>query len=365
MKLIKYITSILIFGIISCVSAAPTYEKKINSEAEKKTIPVTLQLQWDPQMQFAGYFIANDLGYYQDEGLKVTFIPGGAMISPHEILASGKADFAISWLPKVLMNSKTKDKLQNIAQIFQRSKTIEVSWKNSNIKEPKNWRGKRVGTWELGDELELFAAMRKAGINPYNKNDVTIIKQTEGMSQLLNHKLDAAEAMSYNEYYQLLEAKNPQTGRNFRPDDFLTIDFNNPKLDTDMLQDGIYVRKNWISNPKNRDIAEKFLRASFKGWIFCRDHFDECIRRTQKDIPNFDLNLSKWQLKEVNDAIWPSPLGIGIMDRGLLLQTAKILKNYHFLKHDPNKDIYTTELAEKALKGLEDLDTKSVNYQKK
>ena len=126
---------------------------------------VRLQLQWAPQAQFAGYFAAAAEGYYEDEGLNVTFVPGGPDIIPQ--VAGSAADgpeFTISWVPKVLearLGTPPSD-LVNIAQIFQRSGTKSVSWKDSNITSPADFAGKKVGVWDFGNEFEVTAAARKA-----------------------------------------------------------------------------------------------------------------------------------------------------------------------------------------------------------
>ncbi len=127
--------------------------------------PVKFQLQWVTQSQFAGYYAAKDQGYYKDEGLDVTILVGGPDIAPQTVLASGGADLAESWLPKALAQSEQGGKLVNIAQVFQRSGTLEISWKDTNISKPEDWKGKKVASWLLGNEPEVFAAMRKVGID--------------------------------------------------------------------------------------------------------------------------------------------------------------------------------------------------------
>ncbi|MEP7361184.1 MAG: ABC transporter substrate-binding protein, partial [Chloroflexota bacterium] len=164
---------------------------------------VKLQLQWVTQSQFAGYFAAVDQGFYADQGLDVEILQGAVDIVPQTVVASGTAQFGIAWLPKVLASIESGADLVNIAQVFQRSGTLEVSWADSGITKPEDWRGKRVGNWGYGNEHELFAAMRKVGIDPENPADVTNISQDFTMDGLLNNDLDAAEAMIYNEYAQV------------------------------------------------------------------------------------------------------------------------------------------------------------------
>jgi NitT/TauT family transport system substrate-binding protein len=344
--------------------AQPTSAPAATTAPSGQLTPVKFQLQWVVQSQFAGYYAAADQGYYKAEGLDVNILVGGPDIAPQTVLANGGADLAESWLPKALAENEQGVKLVNIAQVFQRSGTLEISWKDTNITQPSDWKGKKVASWLLGNEPELFAAMRKAGIDPNNASDVTVVKQPFDMSLLLNRQVDAAQAMIYNEYAQVLESKNPKTGQLYQPSDLNVIDFN--KVGTAMLQDGVFARADWLNDPKNQDIATRFLRASFKGWAYCRDNFDACVNIVLKNGPTLGKGHMAWMLNEINALIWPSPLGIGIMDPNLYGQTVNISKTYQIIKNDPAKDAYRTDLAQKADSDLaaQGVDVKGANFQK-
>lgn len=359
-------------GAPAPTAAPPTAAPQPTSAPQATTAPATgqltpikFQLQWVTQSQFAGYYAAKDQGYYKDEGLDVTILVGGPDIAPQTVLASGGAELAESWLPKALAQSEQGGKLVDIAQVFQRSGTLEISWKDTNITKPDDWKGKKVASWLLGNEPEVFAAMRKVGIDPTNASDVTVVKQPFDMSLLLNRQVDAAQAMIYNEYAQVLEAKDPKTGQLYKPDDLNVIDFN--QVGTAMLQDGIFARADWISDAKNKDIALRFLRASFKGWIYCRDNFDACVQIVLKNGPTLGKGHMTWMLNEINALIWPSPNGIGIMDANLYKQTVDIALKYGILKNQPDASAYMNDLAQKANDDLTKagLDTKGASFQKK
>jgi NitT/TauT family transport system substrate-binding protein len=326
---------------------------------------VTLQLQWVTQSQFAGYYAAVDKGLYHAESLDVAIKVGAVEIVPQQVVATGGAQFGVAWLPKVLASREQGARLVNIAQIFQRSGTLEISWRDSGIVKPDDWRGKRVGTWGFGNEPELFAAMRKVGIDPNDPKQVTIIQQPFDMSLFLTRQVDAAQAMIYNEYAQVLEAVNPKTGHLFRPEDLHVIDFN--EVGTAMLQDGIFVREDWIAEAKNQDVALKFLRASIKGWVFCRDHYEECVDIVLKNGPTLGQSHMTWMLNEVNALIWPSPAGIGLMNAEAYDQTVQIARQYQIIKNQPDDGAYRTDLAQKALDELNrrGLDTRGLDFKKR
>ena len=322
---------------------------------------VTLQLQWVPQSQFCGYYAALDKGFWKEEGLDVTIKPGAVEIVPQQVVATGGADFGVAWLPKVLASIEQGANLVNIAQPFQRSGTLEVSWKDSGITKPEDWKGKKVGTWGFGNEPELFAAMRKVGIDPNNKADVTVIQQPFDMSLLLNRELDAAQAMTYNEYAQVLEAVNPKTGELYKPEDLNVISFQD--VGTAMLQDGVFVRGDWIQDAANQDTAVKFLKGVFKGWIYCRDNFDDVVNVVLKYGTTLGKGHQTWQLNEINKLIWPSPNGLGIMDAAAYKQTADIAQQFAIIKAAPKDGLYRTDLAQKALDALgSGVDTKGAGY---
>ena len=132
---------------------------------------VKLQLQWFTQAQFAGYFAAVDQGFYKKYGLDVDILEGGVDIVPQTVLAQGNADFAIAWVPKALQSREQGADITDIAQIFQRSGTLQVSFKDKNITDAAALKGKKVGNWGFGNEFELFAGMTKAGLEPGQGRD--------------------------------------------------------------------------------------------------------------------------------------------------------------------------------------------------
>jgi NitT/TauT family transport system substrate-binding protein len=320
---------------------------------------VRLQLQWVTQSQFAGYFAAVDQGFYEEEHLDVEILQGAVEIVPQSVVASGGAEFGLAWLPKVLASIEQGADLVNIAQPFQRSGTLEVSWADSGITTPEDWRGKRVGTWGFGNEHELFAAMRAVGIDPENAADVTVVQQDFSMDALLQRDLDAAEAMIYNEYAQVLEATNPDTGALYQPEDLNVISFED--VGTAMLQDGIFAQGAWLEDPANQDIAVRFLRASFKGWMWCRDNFEDCVQVVLDNGPTLGAGHQTWQLNEINGLIWPSPQGIGIMDAAAFDRTVDVAIEGEVITAEPADGVYRTDLAQQALDGL-DGDTTGANY---
>jgi NitT/TauT family transport system substrate-binding protein len=311
--------------------------------------PVSLQLQWAPQAQFAGYFAAVEQGYYEAQGLDVEIIDGGPDVIPQQVgSAEDGPEFTISWVPKVLEARESGSDLVDIAQIFQRSGTLSVSWADSEITSPEDFAGKKVGVWDFGNEYEVTAAASEAGLE--EGTDYEKVIQPFDMTLLLNREIDVAEAMIYNEYAQVLEAENPDTGELYQPEDLTVIDYN--EVGTAMLQDAIFARASWLADAANEETATKFLRASFRGWIYCRENPEDCVQYTIDAGSTLGAGHQAWMMNEINPLIWPSANGIGIMDPDLWQQTVDISLEGGVIGAEPGDDAYRTDLAEAALEGI-------------
>jgi NitT/TauT family transport system substrate-binding protein len=317
--------------------------------------PVKLQLQWFTQAQFAGYFAAVDQGFYEDAGLDVTILEGGVDIVPQTVLAQGQADYAIAWVPKALASREQGAGITDVGQIFQRSGTLQVSFANKNIKTVADLRGKKVGNWGFGNEFEMFAGLTKGGLDP--SKDVTLVQQQFDMQALLKGDIDAAQAMIYNEYAQVLEAKNPATGNLYQPSDFSTIDWNDEG--TAMLQDAIWANTEKLSSDTGyQERTVKFLEASIKGWAFCRDNAEKCRDIVVAKGSKLGASHQLWQMNEINKLIWPSPAGAGMIDKTAwdqtvsVAQSAKNAQGQTVLTKAPEGEAYTNEYVEKALANL-------------
>lgn len=308
--------------------------------------PINLQLQWVAQAQFAGYYAAVDQGFYTDEGLDVTILEGAVEIVPQQVVATGGAEFGLAWVPKALVSNEEEAGLVNVGQVFQRSGTLMVSWADSGITSPSDWEGKVVGNWGFGNEYELTAAIEKFGVNVGE-----LVAQSFDMEALLNREIDAAEAMIYNEYAQVLETVNPDTGELYQPEDLNIINWND--VGTAMLQDALWADADRLDDdPAYHETAVKFVEASLLGWIFCRDNPEECVDIVLDNAPTLGRSHQTWQLNEINALIWPSPLGVGVMDPDLWAQTADVATSEGILASPPDEDAYRPEIAWEAVTNL-------------
>ena len=334
-------------------------------ECESLT-PVKLQLQWFIQAQFAGYYAAIDQGYYADQCLDVSIVEGGVDIVPQQQLADGAVDFALSWVPKALASREAGANIVNIAQVFQRSGTLQVSFKDSGVTSPADFAGKKIGNWGFGNEFEIFAALTKAGLDP--AADVELVQQQFDMAALLAGDIDAAEAMTYNEYAMVLEAVNPDTGELYTADDLNVVSYEDEGVG--MLQDAIWASGDRLSDAAYRDTAVKFVAASLQGWAYCRDNVQGCADIVVSKGSMLGASHQLWQMNEVNKLIWPAAGGAGVIDKAAwdrtvaLSQETKNLEGSTVLTAAPDADSYSNDIVNEALAILDGLgvDTKGSGY---
>ena len=351
MKHLRYVLvfALLILVVTAC-GPATTPGAGSTPSTSGNTAPkdkVTLQSKWVAQAQFAGYYAAKEKGYYDAENLDVTIRPGGPDIIPEQVVASGQAQFGIDWLPSLLSSRESGSPLVNIAQVFQKSGMLSIRWKDIGLKGVDDYRGKKVAVWLGGNEFELYATLAKHGMDP--QKDLTIVSQPFDMNLLLNRDVVAAAAMTYNEYAQVLEVKNPKSGQLYQPSDLEIVDFN--QEGTAMLEDGIFSTQAFLNDAKNQDIAVRFVRASLKGWIYCRDNVSDCVDIVLKQGPTLPKGHQTWQMNEINKLIWPSPKGIGIVDPKSFARTAKISQQFDVIKK-ASSGAYRTDLAKAAVAKL-------------
>ncbi|HEV7848169.1 MAG TPA: ABC transporter substrate-binding protein [Mycetocola sp.] len=317
--------------------------------------PVKLQLQWFAQAQFAGYYAALDQGYYEDEGLDVEILEGGADIVPQDVLAAGDADYAISWVPKVLGSIEQGANITNVAQIFERSATTQISFTDKNITEPADLAGKNVGSWGYGNEWELFAGMQKDGVG---LDDINLVQQAFDMNGFLAGDIDAAQAMTYNEYAQVLETTNPATGELYQPDELNVINWND--VGTAMLQDAIWADAGKLDDQDYADTTVKFIKASIKGWVYAKDNPEEAAAIVTASGSTLGESHQLWMTNEVNKLIWPSTNGVGLIDEDAWVRTVAIALGTQnetgatIITTEPPETAYSNEYVQKALDELKE-----------
>ncbi len=225
---------------------------------------VTLQLKWVTQAQFAGYYVAQEKGFYDEVGLDVTINPGGPDISPPQVIAGGGADVIIDWMPSALASREKGVGLVNIAQPFKRSGMMLTCRKETGIKAASDFKGKTLGVWFFGNEYPFLSWMSQLGIPTKGGGDgVTVLKQGFNVDPLLQKQADCISTMTYNEYWQVIDAGIPA-------DDLLVFKYEDEGVAT--LEDGLYVLEERLSDAAFVERMARFVKASMKGWNWAREN---------------------------------------------------------------------------------------------
>ncbi|MEM6635388.1 MAG: ABC transporter substrate-binding protein [Pseudomonadota bacterium] len=225
-----------------------------------------LQLQWVTQAQFAGYYVALDKGYYEEEDLDVTILPGGPDIAPPQVLAGGGADVMLNWMPSALAAREKGLPVVNIAQPFKSSGLMLTCWKDTGITGPEDFKGKTIGVWFFGNEYPFLSWMSQEGIATDGGDGVTVLKQGFNVDPLLQRQADCISTMTYNEYWQVIDA-------GVDPSELVTFKYEEQGVAT--LEDGIYTLEQNLEDPEMVDKLTRFVRASMKGWKYAEANPDE------------------------------------------------------------------------------------------
>ena len=231
---------------------------------------VTLQLKWVTQAQFAGYYVAKDKGFYKDANLDVTIKPGGPDVAPPQVIAGGGADVVIDWMPSALASREKGVALVNIAQPFKRSGMELTCRADTGIKSPGDFKDKTLGVWFAGNEYPFLSWMAKLGLKTDGSaGGVKVLKQGFNVDPLLQKQADCISTMTYNEYWQVIDAGIPA-------EKLVVFKYADQGVDT--MEDGLYVIEDKLKDPAFVDKMARFVKASVKGFEWAREHPTEAAK---------------------------------------------------------------------------------------
>ena len=238
----------------------------MSGSAAQAADKLTLQLKWVTQAQFAGYYVAQDQGFYDAEGLDITIKPGGPDVAPAQVIAGGGADVVLDWMPSALATREKGVNLVNIAQPFKSSGMMLTCRKDTGIKSPADFKGKTLGVWFYGNEYPFLSWMSQLGLpTDGSAGGVTVLKQGFNVDPILQKQADCVSTMTYNEYWQIIDA-------GLSADELVVFKYQDQGVAT--LEDGIYVMEDRLKDPAFEDQMVRFVRASMKGWKWAEENPD-------------------------------------------------------------------------------------------
>lgn len=290
--------------------------------------PVTLNLQWVTQAQFAGYYVALEKGWYSEEGIDLTIRPGGPDISAIDAVRTGSAQFGTSLLADIIVSSQKANDLVSVLQVQQMNGLLLLAKKDSGIRTPADFKGKTVGVWLGNWEAQFDALIAKENIDP---NDFTLVSQGFSMDSFIKGDLDVASAMIYNEYYAVLES-------GIRADEVTVIDYADYGLD--FPGDVLFTSSKIIQD--NPDLVQKMVRASLKGWEYSIQHPEEAADIVMKYDTSGVLNRAHQisMMNELAKLVQVSIRPVGFSDRTDIRRTIDTLYSYKILDSQVNPDLF-------------------------
>ncbi|WP_413205912.1 ABC transporter substrate-binding protein [Rhodospirillum sp. A1_3_36] len=280
---------------------------------------LTLQLKWVTQAQFAGYYVAKDKGFYDEEDLDVTIKAGGPDINPSQVIAGGGADVVVDWMPSALATREKGVPLVNIAQVYQKSGMMLTCRKDSGITKPEDFKGHTLGVWFGGNEYPFLSWMSTLGFSTEGSNpDVTVLKQGFNVDPILQNQASCISTMTYNEYWQIIDAGIPASD--------LTV-FKYQDYGVATLEDGLYATEATLADPAMVDKLARFLKASAKGWAYAAEHPEEAVEIVlANDATGAQTEEHQARmLSEVNKLLEGSKKGFGYLDPEAYARTVKVL----------------------------------------
>jgi NitT/TauT family transport system substrate-binding protein len=294
-------------GLIGMIGAAQAADK------------LTVQLKWVAQAQFAGYYVAQAKGFYKAADLDVTVKAGGPDINPSQVIAGGGADVVVDWMPSALATREKGVALVNIAQTFTKSGLQLTCRKDSGIKAPTDFKGKTLGVWFAGNEYPFLSWMDKLGYKTSGAGaDVTVLKQGFNVDPLLQKQAACISTMTYNEYWQLIEA-------GMKADDLLVFKYEDQGVAT--LEDGLYTLEAKLKDAAAVDRLARFVKASMQGWQYAVDHQAEAVKIVlDNDTAGVQTELhQKTMMAEIAKLVVPGSKGLGYLDEAAYDRTVQIL----------------------------------------
>jgi NitT/TauT family transport system substrate-binding protein len=310
---------------------------------------VKLVLGWTVSPEWAGYYAAKSLGYYQKAGLNVSIQAGGPDVNTETLVGAGQGQFGADALNNVFASNDTGTNLVDVAQISSRPGLRLISLKSKHLNNPNSWKGKTIGVF--ASDNSLYATFAKYHINP--NSQVNIVQQGSNMNQFTSGQLDLASGYIFDEVGQIVASGIPMSKLNL---------YSYTQDGTSTLEDALF--ENGAYMQQNPAVSAKFVAASLKGWVYCRNNPNACVNMVDKAGAGGSKKFNQWSMNQFNQLLWPAPAqGLGYLKPAAIRQTATILYSTKVITKFPNLSALTgTSVYNAALKQLNGVDIKGTTY---
>ena len=236
----------------------------MQAQKNKRSTTVVFTPQWTAQSQFAGYYVAQELGYYREEGLNVQIAHPNATQGSDERIKSNTSQITTLQLAQAMQLIDQGTPLVNLLQTSMNNGLLIVSRRNMN---PMEQKGAKVALWRAGFTQLVECAANEADLQ------FEWVRAANMINLFVAGAVDASVAMSYNEYYQILQAGIKITEYNI---------YRFADHDCNIQEDGLYVTREYYKTHKEQ--ADKFARASRRGWEYAAEHPEEALEIVMKYV---------------------------------------------------------------------------------
>lgn len=307
-QLLKHFCCQLLCSLMLAAILLPT---PLTAQTKQNLISVKVALQWLPQSQFAGFYLAQEKGFYKESGLDVKLIHTGPGPTSLDMLEQNQADFATMFLPDAIVAS-TSLELVNVAQFFQTSSLMLVAWKDMGIETPKDLHNKKISYWQNAFSVPFEIFFARNNVRP------EMVPQNYTINLFLNRGVAACAVMHYNEYHRIYQA-----GVDF---DQLTV-FAMKDYDLGCPEDGLYTTAKMAH--QNPQLCLALKQGTLRGWIYARSNMDEAVELVIKKSKSAGVPVNKpqahWMLKKVLESVFAQDFKAGTLDAESYQKTGEML----------------------------------------
>ena len=254
-----------------CLVSLIAFSACSSSPATQKLTPVTVQLRWTHQSQFAGFYAAEQNGDYAAEGLAVTFLEGGPDMDIHASVKDGRAQFGVAGADTLILRRAAGDLFKAIATIYRHNPLVFITLESSGITQPQDFAGKTILVASFNTAI-LHAMTSHTGVMPHQYTETCC-----DYERFYSGDIDVAHAYLTNE---VINARNAGHRLHIiNPDDY----------GVHFYADTLYVTDEFaVQNP---DIVSRFLRATLRGWTYVVENPEATGPLVQKYNSDADSDL--------------------------------------------------------------------------
>lgn len=330
---VSYVSSVVLVLLAILISSCG------GNKASAPKDKVTMQFAWFHQIEYTGFYVAAEKGYYADENIDINLVAGGYDVDPIAEVLNGNAQFAISRSVNMVIAGSEKQDVVAVGTVFRNDPFVIVSLKEAGIKTPQDLVGKTVGIPTADpsfiENVQFMAMLKQLNVDPTTINFVPRDNADPIATDLQSGKVDADAG---------LFATNDLVNAQVRGVDVNTIFYSDYGV-------GFYANPIITSGKllkENSDLVARFMRATLRGYKYALEHPEEAVADTLKYDPKLDAATQTAQMKAQAPLIDTGNQPIGWMDDDVWQNTADILLAGGFIPSAVDvKLLYTNEFITK------------------